>query len=150
MITGDVKSKVDRLWDAFWSGGISNPLEVIEQITYLLFIRRLDELEAREEDRATITGEPMRRRLFDPALGQEKLRWSELKGLAPASMHAAMGDAVFPFLRRLGSQVAGGEGTYAAHMRDARYTIPSPALLAKVVDMVDALPMDDRDTAGDL
>ena len=58
MITGELKSKVDRVWDAFWSGGISNPLEVIEQITYLLFIRRLDDLETLAEKKARVTARP--------------------------------------------------------------------------------------------
>lgn len=68
MLTGALKSQVDRIWDAFWSGGISNPLEVIEQITYLLFLRRLDDLESLEENKATRLGRPMERRVF-PTVG---------------------------------------------------------------------------------
>src|SRR5213594_455962 len=64
MITGELKSKVDRLWDAFWSGGISNPLEVIEQITYLLFLRRLDDLHTLEENKAARLKKPIERRVF--------------------------------------------------------------------------------------
>ena len=64
MLTGELRSQVDRLWDTFWSGGISNPLEVIEQITYLLFIRRLDDLETLEENKASRLKRPMERRIF--------------------------------------------------------------------------------------
>ena len=144
VITGDLKSKIDRIWDAFWSGGISNPLEVIEQITYLLFIRRLDELQTLKENRARRLGEPMEDPTFLP--GQQHLRWSQFKNDEPSVMLKTVGDEVFPFLRELG-----GEGsTYSGHMKDARFTIPTPALLAKVVDMLDDIPLHDRDTNGDL
>ena len=66
MITGELKSKIDRVWDAFWSGGISNPLEVIEQITYLLFIRRLDDLQTLAEKKARVTGGPIEDPVFLP------------------------------------------------------------------------------------
>ena len=144
MITGELKSKVDRVWDAFWSGGISNPLEVIEQITYLLFLRRLDDLQTLAERKASRTGGVIDNPVYLP--GQRHLRWSELKNNEPAVMHRVMGEQVFPFLRE-----AGGDGsTYAEHMRDARFTIPTPALLQRVVDLLDDIPMDDRDTNGDL
>ena len=144
MITGELRSKIDRVWDAFWSGGISNPLEVIEQITYLLFIRRLDDLQTLAERKARRTGQPIENPIFGP--GQELLRWSKFKDLEPGVMHQAVGEQVFPFLRGLG----GDGSTYSQHMKDARFTIPTPALLARVVDMLDDVPMDDRDTNGDL
>lgn len=143
MITGELKSKVDRVWDAFWSGGISNPLEVIEQITYLLFIRRLDDLETLAENRARRTGKPEGMR-FGP--DQQELRWSQFKNEAPAVMYATVGDKVFRFLRTLG----GDGSTYGEHMKDARFTIPTPQLLSRVVDLLDEIPMADRDTNGDL
>jgi type I restriction enzyme M protein len=64
MLTGELRNQVDRIWDAFWTGGISNPLEVIEQITYLLFLRRLDELQTLEELKANRTKKPIERRIF--------------------------------------------------------------------------------------
>jgi type I restriction enzyme M protein len=158
MVTGEMRSKIDRIWDAFWSGGISNPLEVIEQITYLLFIKRLDDLETLEENKASRLGEPMSRRHFpegSDGLGHDghkggrpyaNLRWSRFKHLAPAEMFEVVGQHVFPFLQTLG-----GEGsTYATHMRGARFTIPSAALLRKAVDGLDDIPMVDRDTKGDV
>lgn len=143
MITGELKSKVDRVWDAFWSGGISNPLEVIEQITYLLFIRRLDDLDILAEKKARVTGKADGVR-FGP--DQQELRWSRFKNTEPSVMFTTVSEKVFPFLRELG----GDGSTYSEHMRDARFTIPTAALLSKVVDMLDEIPMADRDTNGDL
>ncbi len=156
MITGPIKTQIDQLWNAFWTGGIANPLEVIEQITYLLFIRRLDDLHTLEENKATRLKKPMERRIFAEAKDPkgrpyEDLRWSRLKHLAPSEMFVVMGEHVFPFLRSdLPRQLGSADSTYAHHMKDARFTIPTPALLAKVVDLLDHLPMDDRDTKGDV
>jgi len=155
MITGTIKSQVDQIWNAFWSGGISNPLEVIEQITYLLFLRRLDDLHTLEENKSARLREPMARRVFPKGkdgIGKsggrpyEDLRWSRFKHRAPSEMFVVVSEHVFPFLRKLG----GDDSTYAKHMEGARFTIPTPALLAKVVDMLDNVPMEDRDTKGDL
>ena len=143
MITGELKSKIDRVWDAFWSGGISNPLEVIEQITYLLFIRRLDDIQTLAEKKARVTGGAIENPVFLP--GQAPLRWSRFKNASPEVMHRTIAENVFPFLRSLGDGT-----TYSQHMQDARFTIPTPALLSKVVDMLDDIPMADRDTNGDL
>lgn len=144
MITGELKSKIDNIWNAFWSGGIANPLEVIEQITFLLFIRRLDDLQTLAEKKANRTGQPIESPLFQR--GQADLRWSRFKDLEPGVMHQVVGEGVFPFLRQLG----GDGSTYSAHMKDARFTIPTPALLSKVVDLLDDIPINDRDTSGDL
>ena len=152
MLTGELRSQIDAIWNSFWSGGISNPLEVMEQITYLLFLRRLDDLHTLEENKSVRLGKPMERRIFPQgadAKGRDfnDLRWSRFKNFAPAEMYAVVGEHVFPFLR---TGVAGDGSTYAHHMKDARFTIPTPALLAKVVDMLDHVPMEDRDTKGDL
>ncbi|CAB3714263.1 type I restriction-modification system subunit M [Achromobacter kerstersii] len=145
MITGTIKSQVDRIWDAFWSGGISNPLEVIEQMTYLLFIKRLDEIHSVREKKAARLRKPIEEPVFGPEL--QNLRWSVFKQLGDAAtLYDVVANQVFPFIKTLGE----ADSTYATHMKDARFTIPSPALLAKVVDMLDAIPMDDRDTKGDL
>jgi hypothetical protein len=110
VITGELKGKIDRIWDAFWSGGISNPLEVIEQITYLLFIRRLDDLQTLKERKANRIGKPIEDPIFQP--GQELLRWSHFKDREPGVMH----NLVFPLLRQLGADGS----TYSEHMKDAR------------------------------
>ncbi len=151
MLTGELRSKIDQIWNAFWTGGISNPLEVIEQLTYLLFLRRLDELQTLEENKARRLGRPAERVVY-PAGKDERgrsyadLRWSRFRHFAPGEMFTVVAEHVFPFLRTLG----GDGSTYARHMKDARFTIPTPALLGKVVDMVDQVPMEDRDTKGDL
>jgi type I restriction enzyme M protein len=154
MLTGDIRNQIDRIWDAFWSGGISNPLEVIEQITYLLFIKRLDDLHTLEENKATRLKKPIERRIFPAGKDDhprnprpyEDLRWSRFKNFAPADMFTVVSEHVFPFLRALG----GDQSTYAHHMKDARFTLQKPALLAKAVDLIEQVPMEDRDTKGDL
>jgi len=148
VITGELKSKIDRVWDSFWSGGISNPLEVIEQITYLLFLRRLDDLQTIAEKKARLAGGPIRDSKFLP--GQQHLRWSRFKNTDADVMFKTVATEVFPFVQKYGDQVGGDGSTYSDHMRDARFTIPTPALLSKVVDMLDELPLDNRDTSGDL
>ena len=90
MITGELKSKVDRIWDTMWSGGISNPLSVIEQLTYLLFIKRLDELHTLKERKASRTGKPIKDPVFTAKQG--KLRWSRFKEAAPEQMFETVRD----------------------------------------------------------
>ena len=152
MITGELKSQIDRIWDAFWSGGISNPLEVIEQITYLLFLRRLDDLHTLEENKA------------DPAQAADRAphlpRGQGPEGGGPTTTCAGRASSTSrrprcspssPSTSSRSCARSGGDGsTYAHHMKDARFTIPTPALLAKVVDLLDQVPMEDRDTKGDL
>ena len=151
MVTGTLKSQVDKVWDAFWSGGIANPLQVIEQITYLLFLRRLDELQTLAEAKAATTKKPVERPIFADGKDQrgrayQDLRWSRFRHFEPKEMYEVMGDHVFPFLRSLG-----GEGSnYGQHMKDATFIIPTPALLSKVVDLIAEIPMADRDTKGDV
>src|SRR5689334_8840456 len=147
MLTGDIRNKIDNIWNAFWAGGISNPLEVIEQITYLLFLRRLDDMQTLEENKAAQLKKPIERRVFPEGKDPKKrpyadMRWSRLKNESPATMYEIVNEHVFPFLRTLG----GSDSTYAHHMKDARFTIPTPALLAKVVDMIAEVPLEDRDT----
>lgn len=121
MITGQLRSKIDRLWDAFCSGGISNPLEVIEQITYLMFIKRLDDMQTLKENKANRTGKPIENPVYTEDDPQE-LRWSVFTEMSPEGTYQVVADGVFPWLRRLG-----GEGsTYSHHMKDARFTIPTP------------------------
>lgn len=151
MITGEVKSKVDRIWDTMWSGGISNPLSVIEQLTYLLFIKRLDELHTLRERKAARTGKPIEEPIFYP--GEEHLRWSRFKEKAPEQMFVTVKDEVFPFIKTLGSNGGSeeeGDSTYSHHMKDAIFMMPTPRVLANVVDQLDGIDMDDSDTKGDL
>ncbi|MDO8327975.1 MAG: class I SAM-dependent DNA methyltransferase [Cypionkella sp.] len=163
MLTGPIRSQVDHIWNAFWSGGVSNPISVIEQITYLLFIKRLDDLHTLAENKARTLGEPMERRIFPEGTFRYKvsedpnddshidrpyddLRWSRFKNFDARIMFRIVDQYVFPFLRDLGAKGS----SYGTHMKDARLGFPNANLLAKVVDMLDHIPMEDRDTKGDL
>lgn len=151
MLTGPIRNQIDQIWNAFWSGGVSNPLSVIEQLTFLMFIKRLDDLHTVEESKAEMLGTPMERRIFpegrDPK-GEpyDNLRWSRFRNFEAREMMRIVDEHVFPFLRALGE--AGS--SYGTHMKDARLGFSNPNLLAKVVQMLDDIPMDDRDTKGDV
>jgi type I restriction enzyme M protein len=144
MLTAELRSQVDKVWNSFWSGGISNPLEIIEQITYLLFLRRLDDLQTLEENKARRLNKSLEQNFFPK--GKDNLRWSKLKNMAPQEMFNLVDKEVFPFLRSLG----GDNSSYGRHMQGARFTIPTPMLLSTAIDLLDQIPMQDRDTKGDL
>ena len=155
MITGEIKSKIDAVWNDFWSGGISNPLEVMEQLTYLLFIKGLDEAQNRADNKANATGQPDPNPIFPEGIftpdeatagrPYSDLRWGKFKSLPPKEMYEVVGRYVFPFM-----QTRSANSSHATHMAGARLTIPTPLLLQKAVDGLDALPMKDRDTKGDV
>lgn len=154
MVTGPLKPQVDKVWNAFWNGGIANPLEVIEQITYLLFIKRLDDLHTLAENKANTFGTPIENPIFPAGMDDtgrrprpyNDLRWSHFKHFSPQEMFDVVDQNVFPFIRNMGA--AGS--SFASNMKDARFTIPTPALLSKVVDLLEDIPMQDRDTKGDI
>jgi type I restriction enzyme M protein len=151
MITGELKSKVDSIWNTMWSGGVSNPLSVIEQLTYLLFIKRLDELHTLRESKAARTGISIEDPVFTAE--QDHLRWSRFKEAAPEKMFETVRDGVFPFIKAIGDNgQSGGEAgsTYTHHMKDALFMMPTARVLANVVDQLDGIDMADSDTKGDL
>ena len=134
-----------------WSGGISNPLSVIEQLTYLLFIKGLDEVQTRRESKSNRTRKPLEDPIFGP--NQDHLRWSRFKETAPEEMFVTVRDQVFPFIKSLGGNgktKEGGDSTYTQHMKDAIFMMPTPRLLANVVDQLDGIDMSNSDTKGDL
>ncbi len=140
MLTGELRNQIDRIWDSFWSGGIANPIEVIEQITYLLFLKRLDDEQTREDKKAQTLNLPLERHIFPQGADTRgtpyaHMRWQHFKNLEPRAMFDLIGEHVFPFLRAMG----GDGSTYAHHMRDARFTIPTPNLLGRAVDLIDKL-----------
>lgn len=145
MLTGELKSQVDKVWDAFWTGGISNPLMVIEQITYLLFIKRLDEIHTSKEKKANRFNEDIENPIF--AKNQYNLRWSSFKELNAEEMFKIVRDEVFPFIKNLHTDA---DSAYARHMKDAMFMIQTPALLEKVIEMIGKIPMEDRDTKGNI
>jgi type I restriction enzyme M protein len=144
MIVGEMKSSIDNLWLRFHTGGVSNPMDVIKQITYLLFIKRLDDLETAKESKAAHTGKPV----IDPSFDKDKqeLRWSNFKNLEAGAMYDLVRTKVFDFIKTLG----GKDSAFAKYMRNAYLAIPSPIVLEQVVSMISAIPMDDLDTKGDV
>jgi type I restriction enzyme M protein len=152
MLTGEIKSQVDKIWETFWTGGISNPLTVIEQFTFLLFLRRLDENQLKQEKQANFSGTPLKNPLYSEA--QSKLRWSKFKDSDPEVMFTLFtqpqADAdnltVFEHMKLLGDK----GGVFSQYMKGATFMIPTPKLLDQVVQMIAKIQMDDRDTKGDL
>ena len=144
MLTGQIRNQVDAVWNAFWTGGVANPVSVIEQISYLLFIRRLDEIHTNNERKANISNKQLENPIFTSS--QNELRWSVFKDKDPQTMYELVRDKVFTFIK----SINGEESAFAQHMKDAIFMIPKPGLLAQVVDMIDQIPMQDRDTKGDL
>jgi len=150
MITGELKSQVDKIWESFWTGGVSNPLTVIEQFTYLLFIRRLDELQTLEDKKAIMIKKPVEQVFFTSE--QQELRWSVFKNKDPESMFDLFnkptvgGLSVFEHMKQVGSSA----GPFAEYMKGATFMIPTPRLLDQLVQMIDKIRMEDRDTKGDV
>jgi type I restriction enzyme M protein len=142
MITGPLRNQIDRLWTEFWTGGITNPLTVIEQISFLMFARLLDIAETRAEKRATRTG---KFHLGQFTKEQQKLRWSSFKILPGEQMLPLVRDGVFPHFRNLN-----GDSTFSEYMKDANLLIVKPSLLVSAVNMIYALPLTEGDTKGDL
>jgi hypothetical protein len=150
MITGEIKSKVDRIWDTMWSGGISNPLSVIEQLTYLLFIKRLDELHTLKEQgrahRQAHRGADLRSRSRPAAL----VALQGDRARSRCSPRCGRGLPVHQDARQQRRDGRRGRSTYSHHMKDAIFMMPTPRVLANVVDQLDAIDMADSDTKGDL
>jgi type I restriction enzyme M protein len=143
MVTGELKRRVDALWTEFWQGGITNPLTVIEQITFLMYARLLDINEARDENREKRTGRPFTRRFKED---EQHLRWSQFRHLGAEEMLPVVRDEVFPHFK---STVASGS-SFAEFMKDAQLMIQKPSLLVKAVNMIHELPLTEGDTKGDL
>lgn len=109
MLTGELRNQIDGIWNDFWSGGLANPLQVIEQITYLIFIKRLDEMQELEERKATTLGKPIERRIFPEGKDEggephANLRWSRFKHFAGPEMFRIVDEHVFPFIRALNGE----------------------------------------------
>jgi len=152
MITGEIKSQVDGIWDAFAAGGVVNPLTVIEQMTYLIFIRRLDEQQQLEEKKANLAGIPIKNKVYSKK--EEAFRWNNFKNVEPESMYELFTKAqvdidnltVFEHMKNLGAD----NGVFAKYMKGATFMIPTARLLDQVVQLVDKIDMTDKDTKGDL
>lgn len=126
-----LKSLIDRLWDKLWSGGISNPLSAIEQITYLLFMKQLDEMDKREERQEILKNRK------EPSIfkGNEKMRWSYFRTRPAGEMLEHIQTKVFPFIKR----IDGKKSPFAKYMENAVFIIQKPGLLAEVVGIIDEI-----------
>lgn len=145
MITTTHKSKVDAIWGTFWNGGISNTLQIVEQLSYLIFIKNLDEVETRSELKKQRTGVD-----FTPIFNEEQqqFRWKNIKEMDVNTRHMLFADTVsgiFPFLRNLGVETS----AFAKHMRNASYGMKAQ-VLDSVIEQLDQLDMDDQDAKGDI
>lgn len=147
MITGAIKSKVDDVWQRMWEGGITNPQEVITQLTYLMFIRSLDDKEFEAEQMETVTGVPQEH-IFPQTPEGQRMRWNVFKDMQPEEMLKVIRDEVFPFIKDLHDDTP-----FARSMRDATFGINNPRTLQKAVSGIDSLMddfADDMDDLGDL
>ncbi len=141
-LTTQQKSDIDKLWTEFWTGGITNPLTVIEQISFLMFARLLDVMETTGERRAERTKKPFKGRFTGP---NDPRRWKNFKQKDAAEMLRVVRDEVFPHFRKLN-----GGTTFAEYMQDAQLMVQKPSLLVSAVNMIDKLPITEGDAKGDL
>lgn len=156
MITGELKHKIDSLWETFWTGGLTNPLSVIEQITYLMFIRDLDDTDNLRSKEALMLGLPYKS-LFDGefSVGEKKMpgtqfKWSVFRDLPAANMFEIVQNGVFPFIKNLH---ADKDSAYSKYMGDAIFMIPTAQKLSQIVDQMDGIydsGLTDKDTRGDV
>ena len=159
MITGQIKNQIDQIWDTFWeSAGITNPMTVLEQMTYLFFIKLLDDSQIQREvvdntlGMAHASDDTFKYGLWhNPETNEdvdyEDLRWRRFKQFDPETMYRNMQRNVFPYIKSLNS---GEDSAYSRFMGNANFLIASPRALAKIVDGIDTLEMNDRDTMGDV
>lgn len=158
MITGELKNKVDSIWDTIWTGGITSPITVLEQITYLMFMKLLDDNQLKAEANANVLGVPLKNKVFgdgicviseNPRVETEykNLRWSEFHNWEPGEMLNNIQTYVFPFIKTIGE---GKDTAFSRYMKDTVFLIPTAKVLAKVVDGIDAMDMNNKDIMGDV
>lgn len=157
MITGDIKNRIDTLWDAFWTGGITNSITILEQMTYLFFMKMLDDAQLKKEATASVFGVE----ISDPVFGKdmwhnpdtdkdvpyETLRWNVFKNYEPTKMFNVVRNDVFPFIKNLNNS---SSSSYSKFMKDAVFMIQNPRTLLKVIEGIDGLDMNNRDAMGDV
>ena len=142
MITNELKNQVDKIWETFWTGGISNPLTVVEQFTFLIFIKSLDTAQTKIDKKKRLDSSV--KDIFTKE--NEHLRWQNVSLKTAEDMFATFQTEMFKFIKELADE----ESTFSKYMKDATFLIPTAKLLQKVVDMVDKLHLDDKDIKGDL
>lgn len=154
MITGEIKSKVDAIWDTFWSNGISNPLSVIEQFTYLVFLKLLDDRQLKEENLANLSGETLDNPIYPERYS--KFRWSNFSELDPENMYARLitpdpeldNLSAFEYMKTIGKH----GGVFSQYVKDATFMFSKEKAKAvdTIVQQIKGLPLENRDTMGDI
>ena len=158
MITGEIKNKIDQIWDTFFVSGITNPITVLEQMTYIFFMKMLDDKQLQEEDNARdfecelqnptfLEGQKWLNPETNQEVSYESVRWSVFRNTSPELMFDMVRQNVFEFIKHIGT---GEESAYSRYMENAIFLIPNARTLTKVVDGVDALDMNNRDAMGDV
>lgn len=158
MVTGELKNKIDSLWDVFAAGGLTNPLDVIEQMTYLMFIHDLDEADNTHAKEAVMLGLPYKSvfagsvQISDRTVDGSQLKWSVFRDFPAGRMYSVMQEMVFPFIKNLHGNK---ESAYSKYMADAIFKLPTPLLLEKVVTAMDGIyeqmaQLKTADTRGDV
>ena len=158
MITGELKNKVDSIWDTLWTGGIASPITVLEQITYLMFMKLLDDNQLKQEANANALGIKLKNRVFEEGIcvisenprvetDYKNLRWHEFHNFEPGAMFNNIQTYVFPFIKQIGS---GKDTAFSRYMKDTVFLIPTAKVLAKVVDGIDSMDMNNKDIMGDV
>lgn len=156
MVTGEIKTQIDNIWDAFWTGGITNSITILEQMTYLFFMKMLDDAQLKKESNAALLGVKVKDPVFgegnwhnpetDKDVPYNSLRWSVFKNYDATRMYNIIRNDVFPFIKNLNS---GKSSAYSRFMENAVFLIQSERTLTRIVDGVECLDMNNRDTMGD-
>lgn len=157
MITGEIKNRIDSIWDVFWTGGITNSITILEQMTYLFFMKMLDDAQRTKEANANAFGVAVKDPTFksgmwhnpetDKDVPYSSLRWSHFKNMEAEAMYKLVSKDAFIFIKNLND---GKESAYSKFMQNATFLIQSPRNLVKIVEGIDALDMNNRDTMGDV
>ena len=158
MITGEMKNKVDSIWDTMWTGGITSPITVLEQITYLMFMKLLDDNQLKAEANANALGVELKTKVFKDGIcvisknphvetNYKNLRWNVFHNFEPGDMLSNIQTYVFPFIKTIGE---GKDTAFSRYMKDTVFLIPTAKVLAKVVDGIDAMDMNNKDIMGDV
>ncbi|MBQ7895185.1 MAG: SAM-dependent DNA methyltransferase [Oscillospiraceae bacterium] len=158
MLTGELKNKVNSLWEIFWTGGLTNPLDVIEQMTYLMFIRELDDTDNKRAKESAMLGLPHKSifaaevKIGERIVDGNQLKWSVFHDFPAAKMYSNMQENAFPFIKTLHDDK---DSAYAKYMDDAIFKIPTPLMLDKIVTALDSIyeqmaQLKDADTRGDI
>lgn len=158
MITGEIKNQIDQIWDTFFVAGVTNPITVLEQMTYIFFMKMLDDKQLQEEDNARDFDSEVKNPTFpagqmwlNPDTNQEvpyeSMRWSVFRNTGSENMYNMIRQNVFEFIKHIGT---GEESAYSRYMKTAIFLVPNARTLTKIVDGVDALDMNNRDAMGDV